>query len=137
MPDRRHPSVSLPDSYASLEYKTLRISHHPTSSPTVTPVVILQLHRPAANNAWTEEMGQEMVDVFGKFDADDRIKVIVLTGGEEGSKGGRFFCVGADLNVGFERRRADGRRGDYRDGYVFLRTFYLFLGEGKAEFGIM
>jgi enoyl-CoA hydratase/carnithine racemase len=116
MPDRNHPPIALPASYATLPFKNLRLAHHPATSAAVTPIIVLRLHRPAANNAWTEEMGSELVEVFHMFDADDRVKVIVVTGGEEGSKGGRFFCVGADLNIGFERRRTDGRRGDYRDG---------------------
>jgi enoyl-CoA hydratase/carnithine racemase len=62
-------------------------------------------------------MGKEMVDAFRMFDVDDRVKVIVVTGGEEGSKGGRFFCPGADLNVGFDSRRGkEEGRGEYRDG---------------------
>jgi enoyl-CoA hydratase/carnithine racemase len=116
MPERRHPELTLPDSYASLPFKNILISHHPASSPTVTPIIILRLNRPAANNAWTEAMGQEIVHAFALFDADSRVKCIVVTGSEAGSKGGRFFCVGADLNVGFDRRRTDGRMGDYRDG---------------------
>jgi enoyl-CoA hydratase/carnithine racemase len=123
MPRRNHPSIPLPQSsYSEVSFNNIRISHHPPESPTVTPVVVLKLHRPAANNAWTEDMGQEMVRAFEMFDTDDRIKVIVVTGGEEGSKGGRFFCVGADLNVGFERIRDEEEpKSDYRDGYAFRK----------------
>ena len=70
--------------------------------------MILQLYRPKAHNAWTEQMGDEMVRSFRMFDVDTRVKVIIVTAQ------GRFFCPGADLNVGFggggHRERIDEHR---------------------------
>ncbi|KAF2668828.1 enoyl-CoA hydratase/isomerase family protein [Microthyrium microscopicum] len=108
MPAPPLPPVQLPQSYASLDYTSISLSHHPATSKEVTPIIILTLNRPKANNAFTEQMGEEMVQCFRMFDVDDRVKVIVVTGQ------GKMFCPGADLQVGF--RRSVERIGEHRDG---------------------
>jgi|ERR1700761_6223186 enoyl-CoA hydratase/carnithine racemase len=111
------PPISLPQSYsnyAAQNFNDIKLSHYPESSTTATPIIILTLHRPKANNAFTEQMGDEMVRSFRMFDVDDRVKVIVVTGQ------GRFFCPGADLNVGFGKgpngQPGAERVGEHRDG---------------------
>jgi enoyl-CoA hydratase/carnithine racemase len=107
--------LSLPSSYISYSAETfdsIKLSHHPASAPTATPIIILTLYRPKANNAWTDHMGDEMMRAFNMFDVDDRVKVIVVTGN------GRFFCPGADLNIGFGGRKDSGQVANHRDGYV-------------------
>jgi enoyl-CoA hydratase/carnithine racemase len=111
MPAPVTPPVPLPNSYESLIFTSIKLSHHPEGAPTATQIIILTLCRPQANNAFTEQMGEEMVQCFRMFDVDDRVKAIVVTGQ------GKMFCPGADLNVGF--RRSKERLDEHRDGYVF------------------
>ena len=58
------------------------------------PLLILTLNRPDKLNAYTALMGSEIEDAFLKADADDDIRVIVVTGA------GRGFCAGADISGG-------------------------------------
>jgi enoyl-CoA hydratase/carnithine racemase len=57
-------------------------------------VGILTLDRPAARNAWTRQMGNEVRHALAAADADDAVRAIVMTGA------GPDFCVGADLADG-------------------------------------
>ncbi|KAF2150819.1 enoyl-CoA hydratase/isomerase family protein [Myriangium duriaei CBS 260.36] len=104
-----HPPRTLPSSYASLPYTQIRLSHHPSTSPTPTPVIVLTLNRPDKYNAFTEPtMAEELVDAFTLLDLDDRVRAIVVTGA------GRMFCAGADLTSGFKAAATQTR--DHRDG---------------------
>jgi enoyl-CoA hydratase/carnithine racemase len=67
-------------------------------------VATLTLHRPDRGNAFTAEMARELGEVCATVDADDAVRVLVVTGA------GRAFCVGADLGEGaatFDPRRHD------------------------------
>src|SRR5215211_9140150 len=57
-------------------------------------VAVVTLDRPERLNAWTARMGHELSQAFRALDADDAVRVIVLTGS------GRAFCAGADLEAG-------------------------------------
>jgi len=57
-------------------------------------VCTIKLNRPQARNGYTLRMSDELNDAFAQADADEDVRVIVLTG--EGSD----FCVGADLSGG-------------------------------------
>ncbi|PHH73996.1 hypothetical protein CDD82_5165 [Ophiocordyceps australis] len=117
-----HP---LPNSYSQLSLGGIRFAHHPASSPTVTPIVLVQLHRPPSRNAFTHEMGQSLVTAFNLLSADDRVRVVILTSSDESNK---MFCVGMDLKEGgpagpsLEGPRANT---DYRDmgGRVSLAIY--------------
>lgn len=87
--------ITLPTHYSSLPYQHIKISHVPASSPTPTRVLLLELHRPGKNNAFTDQMSGELEKAFELFDIDDRVKAIVVTGS------GKMFCAGADLEIGF------------------------------------
>lgn len=87
--------LQIPPSYESLDTVHLKVSHHPAGAPTATPVVVVTLNRPANHNAFTVQMMRDFERVFPLFDADDRVKVVVLTGA------GKTFCAGADLDIGF------------------------------------
>ena len=100
--------LESPSSYATLPFKTIRLSHHPASSPAPTPVIILTLHRPGKNNAFMPEMRDELIRAYSLFDIDDRVKCIVFTGQ------GKMFCAGADLDIGF-RKNPEGLK-NHRDG---------------------
>jgi len=67
----------------------------------------MTLHRPDRLNAFTRTMARELVAAFDLADADDAVRVVLLTGA------GRGFCAGADLAAG--------------------RT--TFAGRGEAEAG--
>ena len=58
------------------------------------PVLILTLDRPDQLNAFTPTMFRELLDAFDRADADDDVRVVVVTGR------GRAFCAGADLSMG-------------------------------------
>lgn len=104
-------ATSLPTSYADLPLKDIRVSNYPADAKGVTPIQVVTLYRPNAHNAFTRTMMDEMVNLWGAYDVDDRVKVIVLTGH------GKMFCAGADLQTGFQRN-FDDRINDHRDGYV-------------------
>ncbi|KAF5014391.1 hypothetical protein F66182_14640 [Fusarium sp. NRRL 66182] len=105
----------LPISYAKLPTKSIKLSHVPADSPTVTKVVMVTLYRPTKYNAWTSEMAQELRTVYNLFNVDDRVRAIVLTGY------GKMFCAGADLEIGFATNDSKdefepGGARDHRDG---------------------
>jgi enoyl-CoA hydratase/carnithine racemase len=54
-------------------------------------VATITLHRPDRLNAFTTTMARELVAAFDATDADDDVRVVLMTGS------GRGFCAGADL----------------------------------------
>lgn len=98
--------------HASLGTTENAISHCPSSSPSSTPVLLLTLNRPKHHNAFTNAIGGELVQVYSRFDIDERVKCIVMTGA------GEISCAGADLDVGFEARRASIKEEGHRDGCI-------------------
>lgn len=58
-------------------------------------ILTIMLDRPAAMNAFTAQMMQEMVAAFDRADADDEVRAVIVTG-----SGDRAFCAGADLSGG-------------------------------------
>ena len=57
-------------------------------------IATIRLHRPERLNAFTPTMADELVRVAAAADADDDVRVVVVTGS------GRGFCAGADLGGG-------------------------------------
>ena len=55
-------------------------------------VVLLRLNRPEKHNAVNEQMSAEARDFLDAVEADDEVRVIVLTGAGE-----RAFCAGQDM----------------------------------------
>lgn len=87
-------------------------------------IATITLNRPDKMNAFTNVMCREMVRAFDLTDADDDVKVVIVTGA------GRAFCAGADLSGGgdtFAKGGSDVKdnRGVVRDGggLVSLRIF--------------
>jgi enoyl-CoA hydratase/carnithine racemase len=84
-------------------------------------VLTITLNRPERLNAWTGQMGAELMGAFDRSDADDEVRVVIVTGA------GRGFCAGADLGTGgdtFDYRKRDVE-GPQRDngGQFTLRVF--------------
>src|SRR5271157_1610254 len=67
-------------------------------------ILTITLNRPARLNAWTATMGRELIEAFDGADADDEVRVILITGA------GRGFCAGADLAGGGETFDYRGRQ---------------------------
>ena len=92
-------------------------------------VATITLDRPEKMNAFTTVMRDELIAAFDETDADDAVRVVIVTGA------GKAFCAGADLSAGGKTfdyaARGDAARealrvGDvYRDGggLVTLRIF--------------
>jgi enoyl-CoA hydratase/carnithine racemase len=57
-------------------------------------VAVISLNRPEKRNAFTGLMGRELSRAYRHCDADDAVRVVVLTGA------GSAFCAGADLGGG-------------------------------------
>ena len=87
-------------------------------------IATITLDRPDQLNAFTNKMVRELIDAFDRIDADDDVRVVLVTGA------GRGFCAGADLSAGgatFEKGGSDEQTaaGVPRDGggMVSLRIF--------------
>jgi len=93
------------------------------------PTVTLTLNRPEKLNAYTARMGAELAHAFGRADADDDVRVIVLTGE------GRGFCAGADISAGAgsfdttsggagSRNFGEGGGTERREGASFVHAMF-------------
>ena len=81
----------------AMEYETLLYD-------VADEVATVTLNRPAKMNAYTTKMGAEITDAMLRADADDSVRVVIMTGA-----GDRAFCAGADMSM-FASRRAKKSR---------------------------
>ena len=85
-------------------------------------ILTITLNRPDKLNAFTLNMGDELIDAFDKADENDDVRVVIVTGA------GRAFCAGADLSGG-SKTWDHGDSGDtletHKDkgGVVTLRMY--------------
>ena len=74
-------------------------------------IATITLHRPEKMNAFTAQMRDDLVAAFDATDADDAVRVVIITGA------GRAFCAGADLSSG-------GKTFDYASQANLAREKY-------------
>ncbi|WP_158897089.1 MULTISPECIES: enoyl-CoA hydratase/isomerase family protein [unclassified Pseudomonas] len=81
-------------------------------------VAVITLNRPAKLNAWTTPMRNEIIDALQRFEADDAIRAIIMTGA-----GDRAFSAGQDLSEAhdFDGERAVAWVGEWQRYYAALR----------------
>lgn len=84
-------------------------------------IMTIQLNRPEVLNAFNKQMMEELIDAFHKADADDHVRVIIVTGN------GRAFCSGMDLTEGTNVFTSEESEEDFRDtgGQVSLAIYAL------------
>lgn len=85
-------------------------------------IATVEMHRPERLNAFTPTMGEELRAAFDLTDANDDVRVVIVTGS------GRAFCAGADLSKGggtFDHGKEVGSKEVHRDGggRLTLRIF--------------
>jgi enoyl-CoA hydratase len=82
-------------------------------------VAIITLNRPEKLNAWTTSMRNEIMDALQRFDADENVGAIIMTGA-----GDRAFSAGQDLSEAhdFDGDRAVEWIGEWDRYYTILRS---------------
>jgi enoyl-CoA hydratase/carnithine racemase len=93
-------------------------------------VGLIKLNRPEALNALNQEMLRELNDALAKFDADDKIRCMVLTGSE------KAFAAGADIKEMSEKSFVEMFKADFftdkHDGVVRVRKPIIAAVAGYA-----
>lgn len=68
------------------------------------PIAYLKLNRPETLNAYTSRMCRELLNALDRYQRDDGLRVLVLTGR------GRAFCSGGDVQSTVEIKEAAARQ---------------------------
>lgn len=68
-------------------------------------IATILFDRPEKLNAFTRPMAEEFIALLGRADADDVVRVVIVTGS------GRAFCAGADLTAGSSVLSSDIAKG--------------------------
>jgi enoyl-CoA hydratase/carnithine racemase len=82
-------------------------------------IATVTMNRPERLNAMNPAMREQLVSVFDETDADDEVRVVVITGA------GRGFCAGADVSEGASAFAYEDDDVRHRDGggRIVLRAF--------------
>jgi enoyl-CoA hydratase/carnithine racemase len=75
-------------------------------------IMQITLNRPDKLNAYTATMGAELARAFDAADADDAVRVVLVTGA------GRGFCAGADMSAGADAFDTTSAQGSVSFGDV-------------------
>src|SRR5919112_3648106 len=86
------------------EYNTITVERRGS-------VTLITLNRPQALNALNGEVLKELIDAFGKYDADPAQRCLVLTGSE------KAFAAGADIREMQQQLFADMYSSDFFAGW--------------------
>ncbi len=95
-------------------------------------VIVVTINRPEVRNAVDGPTANELADAFRKFDADEHVKVAVLTGA------GGTFCAGADLKAiasGQGNRMSEEGDGPMGPTRMLLSKPVIAAVEGHAVAG--
>lgn len=84
-------------------------------------IATVTLNRPDKLNAYTVDMGEEIVDAFAALQDDDAVRAVILTGA------GRGFCAGVDLDHLKEQAGATESSGPRLGEERLVREFPLTL----------
>jgi enoyl-CoA hydratase/carnithine racemase len=81
-------------------------------------VAVITLNRPERLNAWTTPMREAIIEALERFDADDEVAAIIMTGA-----GDRAFSAGQDLSEAhdFDGERAVAWVKEWQRYYAVLR----------------
>ncbi|HEY2203316.1 MAG TPA: crotonase/enoyl-CoA hydratase family protein [Pseudonocardia sp.] len=93
-----------------MTYSTIEIERH-------GGVQVVRLNRPDRMNAYTPDMYADLVRMYDEADADNDVRVVVVTGA------GRAFCAGADLGSGAATFAQDDPDHQDSGGALNLRCF--------------
>ena len=101
-------------------------------------VMTITLNRPDKLNAFTPAMRDGLITAIDRADADDAVRVVIVTGA------GRGFCAGADLSEGGSRfdvskRLGAGDIGEIDYGREEIREFrrparFAHIRESEARY---
>jgi enoyl-CoA hydratase/carnithine racemase len=81
-------------------------------------VAVITLNRPSRMNAWTTPMRDAIIEALERFDADDKVAAIIMTGA-----GDKAFSAGQDLGEAhdFDGERAVAWVKEWQRYYAVLR----------------
>ncbi|MFL6649792.1 MAG: crotonase/enoyl-CoA hydratase family protein [Sulfurifustaceae bacterium] len=86
-------------------------------------ILTITLNRPERMNAFNGQMCRELIAAFDQADADDDVKVVIVTGA------GKAFCAGADLERGGETW---GKHAEYLAAQQAREQRYVGDGGGQV-----
>ena len=113
------------------EYKNLKIEQDGATA-------VLSICRPDALNALNSETIDELNDALTEIEANDDIKVLILTGGPCFNKklGGddpyRSFVAGADISEMYGFDAPSARKFGMKASVPFFKDYVMFVGQPSA-----